>query len=79
MISTSQLDKTANLVLQQVVEGILQVLISTNGAQDPTSNILQQVVNSASTNTSTQQQLLQQIANLQQTVMQMLFQLNASY
>ena len=77
-IGSSQLNDTANLV-QQVVEGVQRAFLPTDGAPDPTSDILQQVVNSASANTATQQQLLQQIANLQQTVTQMQFQLNASH
>ena len=74
-IGSSELNETANLV-QQVVEGVQQALLPTDGAPDPTSDILQQVVNSASATTSTQQQLLQQIANLQQSVTQMQFQLH---
>lgn len=75
-IENSQLNGTANLV-QQVVEGVQQALLPPDGAFDPTAEILQQVVNTASTTTSTQQQLVQQIAQLQQTVTQMQFQLNA--
>ena len=74
-IGSSQLNETANLV-QQVVDGVQQVLLPTDTGPDPTAEILQHVVNSASATTSTQQQLLQQIANLQQTVTQMQFQLN---
>ena len=74
-IGSSRLNETANLV-QQVVDGVQQVLLPTDTGPDPTAEILQHVVNSASATTSTQQQLLQQIANLQQTVTQMQFQLN---
>ena len=63
--------------MQQVVEGVQQALLPPDGAFDPTAEILQQVVNTASTTTSTQQQLVQQIAQLQQTVTQMQFQLNS--
>ena len=76
-IGSSQLNETANLV-QEVVEAVQQALLPADGASDPTTDILQQVVNSASATTTTQQQLLQQIANLQQTVTQMQFQLNAN-
>jgi hypothetical protein len=74
-IENSDLNQTANLV-QQVVDGVQQALLPPNGATDATSEILQQVVNSASTTTSTQQQLIQQLAQLQQSVTQMQFQLN---
>ena len=76
-IGSSQLNGTANLV-QEVVEAVQQALLPADGTSDPTTDILQQVVNSASATTTTQQQLLQQIANLQQTVTQMQFQLNAN-
>ncbi len=76
-IESSQLNENANLV-QQVAEGLQQALLPADGAPDPTSEVLQQVVNSATANTSTQQQLLQQIASLQQAVTQMQFQLNTN-
>ena len=77
-IGSSQLHETANLV-QQVVDGVQLALLPPEGMQDPATDILQQVVNSVSATSSTQQQLLTQIANLQQSVTQMQFQFNASY
>ena len=46
-ISSSQLNETATLV-QEVVEAAQQSLLPADGALDPTADILQQVVNSAS-------------------------------
>ncbi len=74
-IANSRLTEQANLV-QQVVDGVQQALLPPDGTADPTTDILQQVVNSASENTTTQQQLVQQLAQLQQSVTQMQFQLN---
>lgn len=75
-IAQYQLHETANLV-QQVVDGIQQVLLPDDAGPDPTTEILQQVMKSASASSTTQQQLATQIQQLQQMMATMKMQMNA--
>ncbi len=67
-------DHRANLV-REVVDGVQEILGSTD--DDPTADILQQVVNSTSQATSSQQILVQQLQQMQQMMVTMQSQLTA--
>ena len=76
-IAQSELNNTANLI-QQVVHGVQEALSPADmGTTDPTVEMLQQVVNSASASTTTQQQLTQQMQQMQAMMQQMQLQLTA--
>ena len=74
-LSDSDLDHRANLV-REVVEGVQQAIMPAL-EEDPTSDILQQVGNSASQSTSTQQLLVQQLQGMQTMMSSMQSQLAA--
>lgn len=62
-LNDSDLDHRANLV-REVVDGVQQALMPTG--DDDTTDILQQVANSANQSASTQQLLVQQLQGMQQ-------------
>jgi hypothetical protein len=71
----SDLDHRANLV-REVVDGVQSAILPTL-EEDPTTEILQQVANSASQATSTQQLLVQQLQGMQNMMSSMQTQLAA--
>ena len=74
-LNDSDLDQRANLV-REVVDGVQEILAPTN-EDEATADMLQQVMNSASQSTSTQQILVQQLQQVQQMMSTMQSQLNA--
>ena len=73
-LNDSDLDHRANLV-REVVDGVQQALMPTG--DDDTTDILQQVANSANQSASTQQLLVQQLQGMQQMMSTMQTQLTA--